>query len=260
MRLYKITSLVMRDMTIMKKSKVRFIESFYFPITTVLIWGLFSMYSKTFSVEAGMLVLAVNILWSFAYLAQSVTNVLIMEDVWSDSFKQVILTGVTQFEYLAARIFVSTLNSIAVLAVMLGMAYWMFDMTMIATNFGEIMALSLITIIGSIGLAVMISALIIGLGREYAFLSWSTVQLFVFFSLPFIPLAAAPEALRYVAYVMPYTTVFEGARTLVTTGSLSLASVYYGFIIAFAYILISLPVYWHIFERARKNGNLVRLS
>jgi len=260
MRLYKIKSLVMRDLTILKKSKVRFIESFYFPITTVLIWGLFSLYSKTFSVEAGMLVLAVNILWSFASLAQSVTNILIMEDVWSDSFKQVILTGVTQFEYLAARIFVSILNSIVVLSIMLGMAYYMFDMTIIATNFGEIMALSVITIIGSIGLAVIISALIIGLGREYAFLSWSAIQLFVFFSLPFIPLAAAPEALRYIAQVMPYTVVFEGARSIVTTGSLSSVSMYTGLAVALAYILVSLPIYWKIFERARKNGNLVRLS
>ncbi len=260
MRLYKIKSLVKRDMTILKKSKVRFIESFYFPITTVLIWGLFSMYSKTFSLEAGMLVLAVNILWSFAYLAQSVTNILIMEDVWSDSFKQVILTGVTQFEYLFARILVSIANSIIVLAIMLGMAYCMFDMSIIATNLAEILTLSAITIIGSVGLAVVISAMIIGLGREYAFLSWSAVQLFVFFSLPFIPLAAAPEALRYIAQVMPYTTVFEGARAIVTTGSIPPTTIYLGFVIATAYIIISLPFYWHIFERARKNGNLVRLA
>ncbi|MBI2579764.1 MAG: ABC transporter permease [Candidatus Aenigmarchaeota archaeon] len=260
MRLYKIRSIMLRDMMILKKSKIRFIESFYFPITTVLIWGLFSLYSKAFSLEAGMLVLAVNILWSFAYLAQSVTNILIMEDVWSDSFKQVILTGVSQFEYLTARILVSILNSVAVLAIMLGMAYYIFGMTIIAENFAGILMLSAVTITGSIGLAVIISAMIIGLGREYAFLSWSAMQLFVFFSLPFIPLAAAPQVLQYISQIMPYTAVFEGARAIVTTGSVPPPALYKGFAIAAAYIIVSLPFYRHIFERARRNGNLVRLA
>ncbi|MDI6721897.1 MAG: ABC transporter permease, partial [Candidatus Aenigmarchaeota archaeon] len=165
-----------------------------------------------------------------------------------------------QFEYLFARILVSILNSLAVLALMLLTAYYLFDMAVISTHFSEIMALSFVTIVGSIGLAVIISAMIIGLGREYAFLSWSAIQLFVFFSLPFIPLTAAPEILRYVAQVMPYTAVFEGTRVLVSTGSLPAGYIYSGLAISIVYVIVSLPFYWHIFERARKNGNLVRLS
>ena len=97
----KIRALVHRDLLIIRRSKWRLVEIFYFPITTIIIWGFFAIHSKSFYFEAGLLVLIVNIFLNFAFVAQSTVNMQMMQDSWSGSLKQLFLSGVSEVEYVA---------------------------------------------------------------------------------------------------------------------------------------------------------------
>ena len=205
-RKQKIKALMYRDFRIFARSKWRFFQFFYFPITTVIIWGLFALFTRDFSPETGLMVLAVNVFWSFSYLAQSTGNMNINEDHWSGSFRQVMSSGFTEFEYVFARIVSATSISIVIMILMLLTALG-FGLTILFTQAGITLLLTVISLLGSISLTIIVAALILIFGREYAFLAWTILQLFILLSAPLYPIAILPEALKYIAFVMPFTNV-----------------------------------------------------
>jgi ABC-2 type transport system permease protein len=259
MKWYKIRALMFRDFRVFKRSKWRFVDFVYFPLTTVIIWGLFAIYSMEFAMEAGLMILVVNVFWSFSYLSQSSTNHMMNEDSYSGSFKQIMVSGISEYEYIVARIFSSAIISAGIMVLMLLVSYF-FGFAGLFEHSGVILTLTIITLIASISLSVIVATLIIMLGRTYGFLAWTLLQAFILLSAPFFPLDILPEALRYVALVMPYTRVFASVRDLVGVGFVSNQMMFEGFIVALVYLIVAFPLYSLAFRRARKTGELVRMA
>ncbi len=247
-----------RDLKIYKRSKWKIVDSLYFPVTTVIMWGLFAIYSREFAMEAGLMVLVVNVFWSFSYLSQSITNHSMNEDSYSGSLKQLLISGISEFEYILARIFSSTITSLLIMCVMLTVSFFFGFVTLVQTP-GLIIAMIGITLISSIALSVMIAALIIFLGKAYGFLAWTLLQAFILLSAPFFPLKILPQVVQVIALGMPYTRVFMGVRGLVETGIVSNSLLLEGLLVSVIYVLISYPLYKMAFGRARRTGELVRM-
>ncbi len=259
MKMYKIAALMYADFILFRNSKWKLVEYIYFPITTIIIWGLFSIFVKSYAVEAGLIVLTVNILWNFAYLAQSHVDMQMNEDSWSGSLKQIIITGVSDFEYVTARIFSAIILSSCIMLLMIALSITVFNLSILVTQWQLFTILIITTLIASIGLSVMVAGAMIALGKEYGFLAWTILQIFILLSAPFYPVDVFPEILRPLVYAMPYTHIFEATRGVIQN-NLNYANVASGFYIAAAYLIISLPFYRYIFKKAREKGWLVRLS
>ncbi len=255
MELHRVWALVYRDLLIIRRSKWRLVEMFYFPITTMIMWGFFSAYTRSFALEAGLIVLIISLFWNFAYVAQSTINMQMMEDSWSGSLKQLLTSGVTEVQYVAARLITSTFVSIFVLIFMFAVAI-IFGWNPLPSA-PIVTALVILTLITSLAMGILITALITVLGRSYGFLAWTALQAFILLSAPFFPKEVFPGPLRYVSEVMPYTYIFEGARALTSGGHVPLGI---AAIVAVAYFVISWPVYVYCFRLARKNGSLARLG
>ena len=259
MKFYKIAALMYADFMLLRNSKLRVVEYFYFPFTTVLIWGLFSVFVRAYALEAGLMVLAVNILWTFAYLAQSHANMQINEDSWSGSLKQIIITGVSDMEYITARILSAMIISLFVLALLLVFSSTVFGLTVVAAQWPVFVVLIGATLLSSIGLSIFVAGAMVALGREYGFLAWTILQIFIVLSAPFYSIDVFPEIMRPVVLAMPFTHVFAATREIVM-GTLSTWTVVASVVSGVVYFLASLPFYIYIFRRARQKGWLVRLS
>lgn len=255
MNLGRLLALAFRDLLIIRRSKWRLVEIFYFPLTTMLMWGFFASYSRSFAFEAGLLVLVISLFWNFAYVAQSTVNMQMMEDAWSGSLKQLFLSGVSEIEYVVARMFTATLVSAPVLALMAAVAFlsgWN-----LFGNLPLVAAISVLTLLVSLAMAVLITGMIVVLGRGYGFLAWTALQAFVLLSAPFFPREVFPGFLQAISAIMPYTYIFEAARGLALGSPVSLWRPAF---VALAYFILIWPVYLFCFRMARKNGNLVRLA
>ena len=248
-----------RDLKIMRRSNYRLVEIFYFPITTIIIWGLFAVFAREFAAEAGLMILVVNVFWNFALVSQSSTNQMMNVDVWSGSIKQILTSGVTGMEYLVARILSAIIAGVGVLAVMMAMAYG-FGFTAIVSNAWLMIYLSLATLVASIGLAALVATVFVYLGREYGFVAWTAIQAFVLLSAPFYPVSVFPGALQEVSKAMPFTNIFEGIRMFVSQGFISQGLLFWSIVIAAIYLVVALPLYQLAFERARRVGILVRMG
>lgn len=260
MKIHKILAILYMDWLIFSRAKWRIVETFYFPITTVLIWGLFSVFMKNFSFEAGLIVLVMNIFWNFAYVSQSSTNMAMLEDIWSGSIKQLFVSGINETEFIIARLIFSTIVSLIVMVILFLISYYIFDLSLLITKFSSILTLTLITLISSLALSILVAAFIFAAGREYSFLAWTILQIFILLSAPFYTVDILPRPVQYISQFMPYTDVFESARNLITDSIINPNILLRGFLISVSYLLAAFPLYYLAFYIARKRGNLVKLS
>ncbi|MFH0890030.1 MAG: ABC transporter permease [Candidatus Aenigmatarchaeota archaeon] len=260
MRLNKVFALIYHDMLVFARAKWRIMDMFYFPITTILVWGLFAEYMKTSALEAGLIVLALNIFWNFAVVAQSNTNMQMMDDAWSGSIKQFFVSGIREAEYITARVIFTTGISLVLLAILMLISYYFFDLRIIFERLDLMIYLSFLTLLSSIAMSIVIAAILLNAGKEYGFLAWTLLQIFILLSAPFYPTSLFPNWLQPIASVMPYTAIFENARLFVTRGSLDATLLVNGFLISLSYLLVSLPLYFYAFRRARKTGYLAKLG
>ncbi|MBI4167546.1 MAG: ABC transporter permease [Candidatus Aenigmarchaeota archaeon] len=260
MKINRVFALIYYDILVFSRAKWRVMEMFYFPITTVIMWGLFSAYMRSFAVEAGLIVLVLNIFWNFASVAQSNTNMQIMDDSWSGSIKQMLISGIRESEYIFARIISTTVISVALLGILLSMSLHMFDLRVIFEKPAVSSMLFLSTLIASVAMSILIAAFIITAGKEYGFLSWTVLQIFILLSAPFYPVSVFPDWLQSITTVMPYTATFENARALAANNAIDNGLLARGLLISILYLALSLPVYFYAFKRARKTGYLVKLG
>lgn len=259
MKFYKIMALIYADMMLLRNSKWRFVEYVYFPVTTIIIWGLFSVYARSFAAEAGVVVLVVNVLWNFGQLAQQHVNMQINEDSWSGSIKQIFVSGVSDMEYITARIISSIITSLLILALLAAISVFAFNTVVFVTQWEIFSLLVLATLIASVGLAVMVAGMMVALGREYGFLAWTALQAFVLLSAPFYPASVYPEILRPIVAVMPFTATFEATRAAVA-GTVTQGMIINCFTVSAAYLAVSFPFYKYIFKKALERGWITRLG
>lgn len=258
MNINNITAIVWNDLQVIRRVKYRLVEAFYFPITNIIIWGLFAYASKGAALEAALIVLVVSLYWSFSLLAQQEANMLVMEDLWTSSIKHVFVAGITPIEYLLAKLTASAITSAVTATILI----------LIANAFGApllihlplVILLTIFALLGSLALAVAITGTIIMTGREYGFLSWSALQLFVLFSAPFYSPDALPTVMRWITEIMPFTYIFEAARQLATIGSIQTPTLWHAFAIALAYFILSFPYYLWAFKKAKQSGKLARMA
>ncbi len=258
MNLHNIIALIKNDALIIRRVKWRLLEITYFPLTTMLIWGLFALHSKQYAIEAGLIVLTVNLFWSFCQLAQQQANILIMEDLWTFNIKQILVSGVSEFDYLLAKLATSTTIAITIGTLLLFVAN-AFGAPLFA-NIKVVVTLAGIALLGSLALAVIITGIILSVGREYGFLSWSLLQLFIFLSAPFFNRELFPEAIRWITEIMPFTYIFESARAIATGTPVATGTLWHAFFITAAYFCLAWPFFAWSIKNAKKSGMMSRIA
>jgi hypothetical protein len=256
MNLSRIATMIYRDYLIFIKSKWRWLEFFYFPITSVIIWGFFAIWTGSFASIAGKLVLVINVFWSYAYIVQSTINLSINEDGWHGEIHHIFLTGMGKWEYLLARIIFSLLISLANLLFILFIAHlFFFDITSIIS---QVIILLILTAFASVTLAILIAGLYFTLGRTYSWLAWSSLQFFVLLSFPLSPLEILPHQFQIVARLMPYGSLFQAVRN-VLFGKPYMQDVKLSLLVNFIYFVISIFAYKFGFDYSRKSGKFAKM-
>jgi ABC-2 type transport system permease protein len=259
MKIKRITELIKRDIKILISLKWRMIETFYFPLASIVIWGFFVLWSKELAFEAAFVMLAANIFWSFAYQIQSGANQQVMEDRWSETFKQIIVSPLRIHEYLIGKIILGTISSLLSFISVMAVAYFFFGFTFLTSYPMYLLFFMTIVILTSIALTIMIDGVITAFGNEYAFISWSTIQAMILFSAPFFPLEIYPLVLRVISEKIPYTWVFESLRSLSFTGAVPSSMVVKAAVLCLIYLLVSIPIHKIAYKNARKTGRLAKI-
>ena len=250
-----IKSLIKRDFCTFRNSKWKWLEVFYFPITSIIIWGLFALWTKELGSLAGKIALTVNIFWSYLFVVQSSADYEVNEDMWGRSGRNVFAAGITHWEYITAHCLFSVIISLPVFFLMLLIAHSIFGINLLFLFPAYTIHLMLFTIFLGITWAIIIAGLLVLLGRELNFITWSFLQLFIMLSFPLIPIENLPKVMQTFAKFMPFTPLFSAARKIAVGITSSLAK---GWMIALIYFIFALIFYELAFHFARKTGRLAK--
>ncbi|MBI2669063.1 ABC transporter permease [Candidatus Woesearchaeota archaeon] len=255
MRWTRIASLVRRDYRCFQNSRWKWMEVFYFPITSVIIWGLFALWSHELGTELGKIAVILNIFWSYVYIVQSTADIQVNEDMWAKSGRNVFAAGVTVWEYITAHSLFSLLVSIPALLLILLVSYVFFGLNFMVAQ--PLQTLHLLTITAFVGVTwgIIIGAILFLAGRDFAFLSWSVFQLFIMLSFPLFPVSLLPTGVQTIAGLMPLTSIFEAVRHFAVGESIVLGKAW---ILSVMYFAFSLLFYWWATDYAKKTGKLVK--
>ena len=240
-------ALVKRNFRATLVDKGRIADLIIFPISFLVIWGLFFS-AGIIEEDAALTLLMVNLVWSISSSYQMQSDFILMYDIWSGELVEILRSGINQHHLLVAMIALGTIIGTFNLIVFFLAIQFIFG---VPFQDGLILFTTLPAYyIASMALALLVAGGILRLGKSYAFLTWTMLQIIIMFSSPFTPVAVLPDWLQALAWLSPYTHIFEYIR-FGNAATLNLALIQ-----GLCYTVVGYWTYTKMFAASRKSGKL----
>lgn len=261
-RMQRIYAYTIRHLYLYKRSLPRLMEVFYWPVLDLVVWGFVSVY---LSRQEGALpdfvtfFVGALILWDILFRSQQGISVSFLEDVWSRNLLNIFVSPLSATEYIVSLLFLSVIKLILTSTVMVTLAWLLYSFNIFVLGFSLIpLVINLIIMGWAIG--IITTALILRFGQEAEVLAWGIALLFQPVSAVFYPVAVLPRALQAIASFIPAAHVFEGMRSVFTTGEFPYHELILASVLNVFYILISLLFFSWNFRVVKKKGLLAKVG
>jgi ABC-2 type transport system permease protein len=215
--LNRVAAMVRRYWYLLRSSWPRVLDLIYWPTVQMLMWGFLQMYvaqNAGFFARAGGVFIGAVLLWDILFRGQLGFSISFMEEMWSRNLANIMMSPLRPVEFISALMIMSVVRlaigmvPVSLLAIaFFGFNLWTLGLALVAF-FANLMLTS-----WSIGIFVAGLLLRNGMGAES--LAWTVMFLFLPLTCVYYPVAVLPAWLRYVAWSLPPTYVFEGMRALV---------------------------------------------
>lgn len=262
MRIERIFALFLRHLYLYKRSFVRMMEIFYWPLLDLLVWGFVSVYiakfaEKNTNVNFIAIFLGALILWDILFRSQQGISVSFLEEVWSRNFLNLFISPISVGEYLLALMLVSFFKVSVVLIISSFLAYVFYSFNLFIIGISLLPFFINLLILGwSIG--IITTALILRFGQQAEVLAWGIAFLFQPISAVFYPVAVLPLWLQKISGIIPASYVFEGMRGILIEGRFDVLNLLYAFGLNILYLGVSLMFFFWMFNIVRERGLLSR--
>ncbi|NQU77626.1 ABC transporter permease [Candidatus Falkowbacteria bacterium] len=261
MKIHRINAILLRYLYGTKRNVHRLGDLFYWPILELVVFGFISVYFQKLSGELNVMAffLGALIFWSILNRSSQDITVSFLEDIWSDNLLNIFASPLTVAEFILATIVLGLIRILAVLGVMTVLAFLIYHFSIF--GFGVYLALFLINLIifgWAIGIYAM--AMVLRFGRQAQFLAWSLAALIQPASAVFYPASVLPRFLQVMGKGLPSTYVFEGMRTVISTGSLDVKNLVIAFGLNIIYLVLAVLFFRWVYGIVRKRGLLAKLS
>ncbi len=254
----RVKGVVLRHLIYLTRSLNRLTDVFWWPSVSLLVWGLFTVYTRDRLPMVTLWLLGALILWVIVMRSQNEISVSLMDEVWSENLLNLFSTPLKFREFLAGLLIVSIIKLSLSLATLIITAYFLYRYNIFILGYNFIpFVISLIIFGWSIG--ILINSLILRFGRDSEALAWTAVIAVQPFSCVFYPLSVLPPAAQTVALMLPSTYIFEGMRALIFSGDLPVFYLLMAFFLSITYFVLSLFIFRHTLIRSKETGLLARL-
>lgn len=254
----RIKGIVLRHLIYWPRSLNRLTDVFWWPLVSLLVWGLFTVYAREKIPLITLWLLGALIFWIIVQRSQNELSIAFMDEVWSENLLNLFTTPLKFSEFLVGLLIVGSIKLFMALLMLFLGAYVLYHYNVFSLGFYFIPFAASLTLFGWT-MGILINSIILTFGRDSEALAWTAIVAIQPISCVFYPLAILPPILQNLALTLPSTYVFEGLRTLVYTGSLSSFYVWMAVFLSLISFLISLFVFRYTLIRSRETGLLMRL-
>jgi ABC-2 type transport system permease protein len=259
----RISGVMLRQMYLYKRTLHRWLETVYWPVLDITLWGLLSRYIADTdpSSRIGFGLLGALISWDILFRAQQSVSVGFLEDMWSRNVLNVWSTPIRAWEYVGGTVLVGIVRVTLGAVIAIAIAAFAFGFHFVTeVGLPLVPCLFALLLMGwSVGVATTAAILRLGQGAEE--LAWALGFLFQPFSAVFYPIAVLPSWMRGIAFFVPASHVFEGMRGILLEGEgLPVRELAWAFSVDLLYIAGAAWLFSWSLRQVRERGLLSRFG
>lgn len=238
-------------------------DIFYWPVLDLLLWGFLSFYLEKLNMgnlNVVTLLLGAIIFWDLLSQSQRAVAVSFLEEVWEKNLLNLFVAPLRISEFLVSTILIGFFRVILVGLVMgsLGLLFYHFN---IIGQFGFYLIIFLLNLlIFGWSLGLLIIGFILRFGTSAQIIAFGFMVLIQPFSAVFYPVSALPESLRYIAYILPSTYVFEGMRAVIASSAFPWSQLGLALLTNAIYLVLTCWFFYRMFARIKEKGTIMRLN
>lgn len=254
----RVKGIVLRHLIYWTRSLNRLTDVFWWPMVSLLVWGLFTVYAREKLPSITLWLLGALVLWIIIQRSQNEISVSLMDEVWSENLLNLFSTPLTFGEFLVGMLVMSVVKLTVAIAMLIVTAYFLYAFNIFVFGY-YLIPFFAVTIIFGWTLGIIINSLILRFGRDSEALAWTAIVAVQPFSCVFYPLSVLPKLIQSVAIFLPSTYIFEGLRFFVYTGYVPGFYLVMAVSLSIFYFIVSLFLFRHTLVRSRELGLLSRL-
>jgi ABC-2 type transport system permease protein len=258
----RILAMVKRYLYLLRGSLPRLVDLAYWPIMSMLMWGLVTEFLATkssFIAQAAGLLISGVLLWDVMFRGNIGIALSFLEEMWSRNLAQLFASPLRAWEWGVSLFIVSMIRTLIGIVPAALLAIPLYHFSIFEMGWALVAFFFNLLIFGSaIGLAMSGLVLRWGLGAES--LCWAGIFLIAPITGVYYPVAILPEWLQPIAWALPSTHVFEGMRAVLVDNVVRIDLWLSAVGLNLVYLAIAFALFLFIFRDARRRGTLLQMG
>jgi len=257
----RVYAIVLRQLYLIRGNPTRFFQIFVWILLDIVFWGFTTKYLHGIAGEFNFLsvFLGAILLEDFLVRTQQGVTVAFFEDVWARNFLNVFGSPIKVLEYVGGLVLTSIITTSVALLAMLLLASLVFGFSIFSYGIYLIPFLLILFIFG-LALGVFGAAVVLRFGPASEWFIWPLPAVLAPFVGVVYPISVLPGWMQYISHALPPTYVFEGMRSIVTTGTFEAQTLIFSFGLALLYIALACWFFYYIYRIAVRTGLIARYS
>jgi len=255
-KLHRILAVTHRYAHEQKRNFSRMSELFYWPVMDLLLWGLSSRWHQSIAkadVPLLMTMLACILLWQILWRSNQAITMGLVAEIWDKNLRNLFSTPLSISEWIAGVMLVGLGQTCIAGFIGYLVALLFFDVNLASLGFTLVPLVTGVVLFGwTVG--VLSSAVVLRFGNSTLPLLWLFASLSAPFSGVYFPVAMLPDWIQPVSSLLPSTYLFEGVRSIVSTGEIPGGQLLLSLLLNVLYLSLSLYLLTWAFELRKQKG------
>jgi ABC-2 type transport system permease protein len=235
-------------------------DLFYWPFVDILLWGLTSVWiQRQGSMPQLPLVLMTGLIfWQVTWRGSVDISVSLLQEFWNRNLVNLFSTPLKISEWSCGVILMCLFKLCITVSFGSLLVYLLYALNVFTVGWAFLpFAASLLVFGWTIGF--LAAGAIIYWGTQMEAFAWMIAFIFAPFSGVFYPINILPAWAQGIGWCLPTTYIFEGMRTILSSGTFPLSYFLLSILLNIVYLSLSYTLFQFMFEKSRAKG-LARLE
>lgn len=252
----RILGVYYRYFYVMRKGLHHLSDLFYWPLVDILLWGLTSVWIQSHEHTVSnmpLLLMTGLIFWQVCWRGSVDISLCLLQEFWQRNLVNFFSTPLKISEWIAGILLLSVIKLF--ITICFGsLCIWLLYTLNVFTVGWAFLPFAVLLLLFGWTIGFIASSAIIYWGHGVEMFAWMIGGLFAPFSAVFYPVAVLPSWAQHIAWCLPTTYIFEGMRSILTTGTFATAYFWTSFGLNILFLSGSILLFGYMFEKSRQKG------
>lgn len=257
----RLRGLFIQEFYIMIHSFEIILDIFVSPVMSVIVFAFLGVFlsGSTKSSIAYSLLLG-TLLWQIVFITQYSVSVGSLWNIWSRNLSNMFVAPISLTEYLFAQA-VSGITKALVIFILTTVAVaWIYHFNIYSIGGLNLIFFFINLVLFALSFGLVMLGLIFRYGTKIQAFSWGILPLLQPVTAVFYPVSVLPAPLQTVAYLLPPTYIFEGARAALVNPVTQWHSILMSFGENAVYLVFALWFFNAMFAKSKETGQFAKLE